>query len=219
MNRVGETELLIFDFDGTLIDSSEDIAWSVNRTLERLGMETLPHGIIHGYIGWGVKMLLEQALPVESHHLLDEARTIFLDIYGGHLTVKTRLYPGVRETLTHFQRVGKKMAVVTNKPFVLTREIVDTLSLAPFFTPVLGGDSVRNKKPHPESVETVMRELSVSPAKTYFIGDSRIDIETGRAAGIATIGAAYGFRGRRELEEAGADYIIESFCDLQEIIP
>ncbi len=218
MGKKQKRELLIFDLDGTLIDSSEDIAWSVNRTLMKLGMEPLPYSVILGYIGWGVRMLLEQAMPVDSHHLLDEARRIFLDFYGSHLTVKTRLYSGVEETLHHLHARGFKMAIVTNKPIALTKEILNALSLTPHFTPVLGGDSVRNKKPHPESVETVLREHSLSPAGALFIGDSRIDIETGKAAGIGTIGAAYGFRGRMELENAGADQIIDSFDALKKII-
>jgi len=211
-------ELLIFDLDGTLIDSSEDIAWSVNRTLERLGFEPLTYSVILSYIGWGVKMLLNQALPDDSKQLLDEAKGIFLDLYGRHLTIKTRPYPGVEETLHALHGRGLKMAIVTNKPISFTREILDALSLTPLFTPVLGGDSVRRKKPDPESAETVLRAHDISPARALFIGDSRIDIETGKAAGTATIGAAYGFRGRGELEDAGADSIIDTFNELNDLI-
>ncbi|MFQ5330336.1 MAG: HAD family hydrolase [Thermodesulfobacteriota bacterium] len=214
MSTREKRELLIFDLDGTLIDSSEDIAWSVNRTLERLGIVPLPHGVILSYIGWGVKMLLEQALPEDRKELLNEAKGIFLDLYSRHLTVKTRPYPGVEETLHDLHGRGLKMAIVTNKPVAFTREILDTLSLTPLFTPILGGDSVRRKKPHPESAETVLRSHSLSPAYALFIGDSRIDIETGKAACIDTIGAAYGFRGRGELEDAGADHIIDAFDEL-----
>ncbi|MCP3676846.1 MAG: HAD hydrolase-like protein, partial [Deltaproteobacteria bacterium] len=124
MNNKQKTELLIFDLDGTLIDSSEDIAWSVNRTLMKMEIEPLPYSVILGFIGWGVRMLLEQAMPVDRHHLLDEARGIFLDFYGGHLTVKTRLYPGVEETLHHLHAKEIKMAIVTNKPIALTRDIL-----------------------------------------------------------------------------------------------
>jgi len=212
------TELLIFDLDGTVIDSSEDIAWSVNGTLGELGLPTLPYDVIVGYIGWGVRMLLKQAIPGERHDLLDRGAEIFLAHYGGHLTVRTRPYPGVEKVLRRFQERGFKMALVTNKPFALTTRILNDLSLGNYFHPVLGGDSVKQKKPHPEGLETVLRTAGVPPSHALFIGDSRVDIETGKRAGITTIGAAYGFRGRKELEAAGADRIIEDFSDLVEIV-
>jgi len=212
------TELLIFDLDGTLIDSSEDIAWSVNETLKELNLPTLPYDVIVSYIGWGVRMLLEQAIPEERHDLLDKGAQIFLSFYSGHLTVQTRLYPGVETLLRHFQEKGVKMALITNKPFALTSEILNVLALGGYFHPVLGGDSVKQKKPHPEGVETVLRMVGAAPSETLFVGDSRVDIETGKSAGVTTIGAAYGFRGRKELEGAGADRIIEDFTDLRKIV-
>jgi phosphoglycolate phosphatase len=218
MKRIIDAGLLIFDLDGTLIDSSEDIAWSVNKTLVKLGMKELPYKEVLGYIGWGVRMLLEQAVPLDKHHMLDDARRIFLEFYSGHMLVNTMPYPEVIETLEYLHQMKKKMAVVTNKPYILTKGILEGLAIDGFFIMTLGGDSVRNKKPHPEAVETVLEGLAVPPSKTVFIGDSRIDIETGKCAGILTIGAVYGFRGRKELEEAGANMIINSFGELKEII-
>jgi len=212
------TELLIFDLDGTVIDSSEDIAWSVNGTLGELGLPTLPYDVIVSYIGWGVRMLLKQAIPEERHDLLDRGAEVFLALYSGHLTVRTRPYPGAVKLLRHFKERGVKMALVTNKPFALATEILNDLALGCYFHPVLGGDSVKQKKPHPEGLETVLRVVGVPPSRALFIGDSRVDVETGKSAGIATIGAAYGFRGREELEAAGADRIIEHLTDLKKIV-
>lgn len=208
-----KAELIIFDLDGTLIDSSEDIAWAVNMTLRQIGFEGLSYQAIKERIGWGVKMLLEKVLPEEKQDLLEEARSIFMGHYSGHLLVKSKLYPGVMDVLNHFK--NQKLAVATNKPFNLTEKILDGLNISGYFKKVVGGDGVQNKKPAPEAIEIILRELRVSPENSVFVGDSKIDIEAGKKAGIITIGAAYGFRGRQELEEAGADVIIN---DIKELI-
>lgn len=206
-------ELIIFDLDGTLIDSSEDIAWAVNKTLKQMRFEELSYQAIKERIGWGVKMLLQKALPEEKHNLLEEARAIFMGYYSSHLLVRTRLYPGAAEVLQHFK--DKKIAIATNKPLNLTEKILDELNILIYFRKVIGGDGVQNKKPAPEAIEIILKELNVLPKEAVFIGDSMIDIEAGKKAGVITIGAAYGFRGRQELEEAGADVVIE---DIKELI-
>ncbi|MBI3399329.1 MAG: HAD family hydrolase, partial [Deltaproteobacteria bacterium] len=108
-----------------------------------------------------------------------------------------------------------KLAIATNKPLNLTERILDGLNIANYFQKVVGGDGVQNKKPAPEAIENILKELHVLPKKAVFIGDSKIDIEAGKKAGVVTIGAVYGFRGRQELEEAGADVII---ADIKELI-
>ncbi len=213
-----DKELIIFDLDGTLIDSSGDIAWVANRVLESIGRPVLDPEEIKKKIGWGIKQLLTELLPDEKPEVIESARKRFLDIYGNHLVVETRPYPGVVETLEHFSRLGKKMALVTNKPESLAIGILEQLDLSDFFGVVLGGDSLSRRKPHPEPVEKVLSELGVAPEKGVFVGDSPIDCETGKAAGLCTIGAAYGFRGRPELEEAGCDVIIEDFSELKRLI-
>ena len=207
------TELIIFDLDGTLIDSSEDIAWAVNKTLRQMGFEELSYQAIKERIGWGVKMLLEKALPNEKHNLVKEAREIFMGYYSGHLLVKTKLYPNVADVLRLFK--NKKLAIATNKPLNLTQKILDGLNISDYFKKVVGGDDVQNKKPAPEAIEIILRELNALQKETIFVGDSMIDIEAGKKAEVITIGAAYGFRGRQELKEAGADVIIE---DIKELI-
>lgn len=208
-----KAELIIFDLDGTLIDSSKDIAWAVNKTLRQMGFEELSYQAIKERIGWGVKMLLEKALPNEKHNLVKEAREIFMGYYSGHLLVKTKLYPNVADVLRLFK--NKKLAVATNKPLNLTQKILDGLNISDYFKKVVGGDDVQNKKPAPEAIEIILRELNALQKETVFVGDSMIDIEAGKKAEVITIGAAYGFRGRQELKEAGADVIIE---DIKELI-
>lgn len=213
-----EIDLIIFDLDGTLIDSSDDIAWAANRTLLHMGHDEMALETIKEGIGWGVKTLLERLMPDEGPERIDDARGKFLDYYWGHLTVKTTLYPGVKETIAYFREINKKMAVVTNKPVRFTERILEEFGLGESFMMVLGGDSLPNRKPHPEPVEKVITELGAALQRTAFVGDSPIDCETGKRAGIVTIGVEYGFRGREELEEAGCDIIIEEFSELKRVL-
>ncbi|OGW58011.1 MAG: hypothetical protein A2Y48_01225 [Nitrospirae bacterium RIFCSPLOW2_12_42_9] len=213
-----DSELIIFDLDGTLIDSSDDIAWAANMTLVYMGYNEMDLDAIKEGIGWGVKTLLQKLMPQEGPERIDDARVKFLEYYWDHLTVNTILYPGVRETIDYFKDHDKKMAIVTNKPIKFTEKILNELALKDFFLMVLGGDSLMNRKPDPEPVEKVISTLGVTKGKTVFVGDSKIDGETGKRAGIFTIGVEYGFRGRKELEEAGFDVIISEFPELTRIL-
>ncbi len=211
-------ELIIFDLDGTLIDSSEDIAACANKTLKAMGHKELGLDEIKQGIGWGVKMLFERLMPGESPPAIDEARRIFLGFYGDAPAVKTYAYPGVTETLRHFRRNGKKMAIVTNKPHGLANRILCELDLSGSFELVVGGDSFENKKPHPEPLERVMKALNAAPEASVIVGDSPVDCESGKKAGMSTIGVSYGFRGAGELIEAGCDVIVDGFPVLKEIL-
>jgi len=213
-----DSELIIFDLDGTLIDSSDDIAWAANMTLVYMGYNEMDLDAIKEGIGWGVKTLLQKLMPQEGPERIDDARVKFLEYYWDHLTVNTILYPGVRETIDYFKDHDKKMAIVTNKPIKFTEKILNELALKDFFLMVLGGDSLVNRKPDPEPVEKVISTLGVTKGKTVFVGDSKVDGETGKRAGIFTIGVEYGFRGRKELEDAGFDIIISEFPELTRIL-
>lgn len=207
--------LVIFDLDGTLIDSSRDIAWSANMVLHSMGYGRLDMEVIKESIGWGVKNLLEKLMPGEPPESIEVARLKFLAFYGSHLVVETKIYAGVVEILEGLKAEGKKMAVVTNKPHGLSVAILEELELSPYFDAVLGGDSLPNKKPHPEPVMKVVSMLGVPPVEAVIVGDSPVDCEAGRGAGIGTIGVTYGFRGREELEGAGCDFIIDSILELK----
>jgi len=211
-------DLIIFDLDGTLIDSSQDIAWCANRTLESMGYTGKDPAEIVGHIGWGVKPLLEKLMPEESPERITEARLKFLAVYGEHLVVETTLYPGVVDVLDQFTRAGKKLAVVTNKPEGLAAGILEVMKLDGYFRLVLGGDSLPNRKPHPEPIEKAIKELGASPDRTIVVGDSPVDCEAAKGAGAYAIGAAYGFRGKDELVAAGCDIIIDDFSSLKSVI-
>ena len=218
MEEVKKRDLIIFDLDGTLVDSSEDIAWVANRTLEVMGRTTMIEAAIKERIGWGVGMLLRQIMPGESPERLREAKGIFLDLYAGHLVVKSALYPGVAETVDRLSRAGKTLAILTNKPHALSVEIVKRLFGDAIFAELVGGDSLTKRKPDPEPVKYIMDSLGAGVSDSVIVGDSPVDVEAGKGAGIYTIGAAYGFRGVVELEEAGADVIIERFPELVDIL-
>lgn len=213
-----ETDLIIFDLDGTLVDSSDDIAWAANQTLIAMGRNGMDMAAVKEGIGWGVGVLLERLMPGADAGKISEAKEKFLGFYWDHLSVSTVLYPGVRETLGYFERMNKKMAVVTNKPVRFTLKLMEDLAFGGFFPVVVGGDSLKNRKPHPEPVEKVIQAFGVSKERTALVGDSPIDCEAGKKAGIFTIGVEYGFRGKGELEAAGFDVLISKFPELRNIL-
>jgi phosphoglycolate phosphatase len=212
------SELVIFDLDGTLLDSSEDIAWVTNRTLDAFGYPRMDNSLIKEKIGWGVVMLIKQIMPDIDSAKIEEVKGVFLDLYSSHLVVKSELYPGVIETIEHLLSLDKKLAVLTNKPVNLSVRIIDELFKSGSFKLVLGGDSLATKKPDPAPIFHIMETLGVKPRGSVMVGDSPVDVEAGKGAGIATIGAAYGFRGTGELAEAGVDIIIDNFSELKDII-
>ncbi|HEY4619970.1 MAG TPA: phosphoglycolate phosphatase [Nitrospirota bacterium] len=211
-------DLIIFDLDGTLIDSSGDIAWAANMALSDLGHDKIDSEKVKEGIGWGVRSLLEKIMPGEGAERIEHARIKFLEYYWEHSVVSTCLYPGVMETVKYFNQKNKKMAVVTNKPVKFSEKILSELDLIRYFSIILGGDSVSNRKPHPEPIEKVVAAFEVEKARAVIVGDSPVDCEAGKSAGIAAIGAEYGFRSRKELEDAGCDIIISEISDLKKIL-
>lgn len=205
-----EVDLLIFDLDGTLIDSRIDIANALNYTLSRLGLPPVTIEEVRQRIGRGIRGLLKACLG-EKQGLLEEAYPIFLDFYSTHLLENTTLYPGVRETL---EGIRAKKAIVTNKLFHLTERILEGLGISNYFDTVLGGDSLTERKPSPLPILRVLKEHKVPGERALMVGDSPLDMEAGKKAGVWTCGAAYGYNERDTLLSAGADCIIESFPEL-----
>jgi phosphoglycolate phosphatase len=212
---------LLFDLDGTLVDSRADITDSLNLTLAEMGRTTLPAETVHGFIGEGVRLLLERALRATqtSEPLTDEvegAWQIYERQYRIHMLDQTRPYPGVAATLEALQAWPK--AVVTNKPYEFTADLLEGVGLLKHFAVVLGGNSLPERKPSPLMLLEAARLCETAPAECLMIGDSWVDIEAGRKAGMQTVGYVGGFRGRAELESAGANYLIERFDELTGIV-
>jgi len=192
-------QLVIFDLDGTLTDSRLDLVHSVNAALRHIGRPELPEDVIASYVGDGAPVLIQRALGGEQ---VDEATVrrgldFFLKYYREHKLDHTTVYEGITEALAAIQNSGngtpRKMAVLSNKPVVPSRAIVKALGLGPFFSQIYGGNSFATKKPDPEGAQKLLEEYGVAPHHAAIIGDSHVDIATGRNAGMATIGVTYGF--------------------------
>jgi phosphoglycolate phosphatase len=188
-------ELLIFDLDGTLIDSRLDLATAVNATRRHMGMEELSNERVYSYVGNGAPVLIRRAMGEQATEAeLQEALEYFLEFYRDHDLDHTVLYPGVKESLDRFRAAGKQMAVLTNKPVRMSRHIVEGLGVGGHFFQVYGGNSFEFKKPSPVGVEALMREAAATRESTMMVGDSSVDVQTARNAGIRCCGVTYGFQ-------------------------
>jgi phosphoglycolate phosphatase len=190
VNRAG---LVVFDLDGTLIDSSADLAAAVNATLARIAPEApaLPPERIRSFVGHGAGTLVERALAeARLPHRADAVLPLFLDGYREHMLDSTRLYPGVAEALASMS--GYSLAVLSNKPGDLCRAILEGLGVARAFTRICGPEDVPARKPDPAGLRQLMEEAGAGPEDTAMVGDSPVDVRTGRAASVFTVGVSYG---------------------------
>jgi len=208
---------LLFDLDGTLVDSRADLANSVNLMLAELGREALHDSRVLAFVGEGARLLVERALTATQHDPplepeLDHALEVFRRHYREHLLDQTRAYPDVVETLARLGHLPK--AIVTNKPYDFTVALLEGLGLLSHFQVVFGGDSLPERKPSPMMLLEAARQCGVAPSTCLMVGDTKFDVAAGRAAGMKTCGYIPGFRGRTELAEAGADFMIERFREL-----
>lgn len=207
-------DLLIFDLDGTLIDSKLDLAHAVNAARAHAGMEPLENETVYSYVGEGAPTLIRRALgPGASDELVQGALAYFLAYYNEHLIDYTVLYPGVRETLGRLTSAGVRMAVLTNKPVRMSKAIVEALGVGPHFERVYGGNSFEQKKPHPIGIETLMSEYSATRDRTMMVGDSSVDIRTARNAEVRACGVTYGFQ-PETLVEQPPDLLVDRIAQL-----
>jgi phosphoglycolate phosphatase len=211
-------DTLLFDLDGTLVDSKQDIANSVHALQKKYSRPLTPDDEIGRLIGDGMLKLVEGAIGRESPDpIVQEAAEFFKAHYREHALDHSCVYPGAMETLEHFR--SKKMAVVTNKPVRISRHIIEALGLGRYFPVVVGGDSTARKKPDPDGLILAMTQLGVSEKSTaVMIGDSVQDIEAGRAAGIKTCGIPSNIADTTALKRSGPDFTINSLPDLKRII-
>lgn len=217
-------KLVIFDLDGTLIDSRLDLVHSVNAALRHIGRPELPDHVIASYVGDGAPILIARALGNEAD-TVDEATIrrgleFFLSYYREHKLDHTIVYPGVVEALAAIQCASnghpRKLAVLTNKPVIPSRAIVDALQLAPYFSQVYGGNSFATKKPDPEGALRLLAEIGVPAEQAAMVGDSHTDVETGRNAGLWTVGVTYGFA-PQTLADASPDVLVDHPRELVEV--
>ena len=215
-------KLVIFDLDGTLIDSRLDLVHSVNAALRHIGRAGLPDDVIAGYVGDGAPILIQRALGSEAvdEALVRQGLQFFLSYYREHKLDHTTVYAGVKDALRIVQNarngLPRKMAVLTNKPVVPSRAIVEALGLGSFFSQVYGGNSFATKKPDPEGARRLLEENGVRPEEAAIVGDSHVDVETGQNAGLWTVGVNYGFA-PHSLEENPPDVLVDRPSELAEV--
>lgn len=213
--------LIVFDLDGTLIDSRQDLCNSVNATLENFDLAPLPDDVIASFIGDGAAMLIRRALTIPGElpagtqvdeAFFEEAFRYFLTYYRAHKLDYTKVYPGVMESLEALKVLpdgtARPMAVLTNKPVGPARAICDGLGLSPYFFSIYGGDSFPTKKPDPQGLLTLMTAARATPEETLMIGDSDVDIKTARNAGAWAVGCSFGLA-PETLELAAPDAVAD----------
>lgn len=216
----GKLKLLIFDLDGTLVDSRQDLIQSVNAMLQHFHRPELPGDAIASYVGDGAPMLVRRALgDPDEEQFVQEALEYFLSYYRVHKLDNTHLYPGVKEALETIRDGDgseRRMAVLSNKPVNPSRAIVEALGLGEFFVRVYGGNSFHTKKPDPLGVHTLLEETGTRSDEAIIIGDSSIDVITGRNAELWTCGVTYGFS-PRTLDDAPPDVLVDSPSDFVQL--
>lgn len=209
-------QLLIFDLDGTLVDSKMDLALSVNAVREMMGLGPLPHDLIASYVGHGVTNLIRRALGDQAtDENVVKAVALFLDYYRQHMLDNTAMYPGVPETLEKL--CDRKLTVLTNKPVNFSREMLARLGVSDSFAFIYGGNSFEQKKPDPVGVARLISDTGVSARRTIIIGDSDTDVLTGRNAGVWTCGVTYGY-GAAALRDCPPDLLLNDLRELAALL-
>jgi len=210
--RFGGVRVLIFDLDGTLIDSKLDLAISVNATRRHMGLDPLADETIFGYVGNGAQVLVQRALG-EGVTLeeIEKGHKFFLAYYRAHMLDNTVAYPGVREALEMLKE--RDLAVLTNKPVRFSQAILDGLGLARYFQYVYGGNSFATKKPDPEGVRTLLRDFGAAPGEAMMVGDSEVDVRTARNSGTWACGVTYGL-GLDGMRTHPPDLMLDTLADL-----
>jgi len=224
---VEQLKLLVFDLDGTLIDSAQDLCNSVNAALEHVGREALPDPTIASFVGNGAPMLMRRSLALANgvtpeqveEELQSRAYAFFLGYYREHKLDFTYAYEGVLEALKALRELHdapggtpRAMAVLTNKPVRPARRICEALGMADYFVQIYGGDSFEVKKPDPLGMRMLMEETGARPEETVMIGDSQVDVQTARNAGVWSLGCDFGF-GPRNLMETPPDVVVDSAAE------
>lgn len=211
-------ELVIYDLDGTLIDSKLDLAHSVNATRAHMGLGPLDHEVIYSYVGNGAPVLMRRAMgPEASDAQVQTALEFFLAWYRDHKLDYTQLYPGVQDALDALQSSGVKQAVLTNKPVNISRAILVGLGVSRYFFQIYGGNSFEQKKPHPAGIDALLTESGVRREQTMMVGDSSVDIQTARNARVACVGCTWGFQ-PESLVTDPPDWMIESMTELPALV-
>ena len=212
---------VVWDLDGTLVDSAADIATSLNRLLVENHLDALDEARIRNMIGEGVAVLIRRGF--EEHGITPDPQRLeqlverFLVIYGEVATASTRLFPGAREALKSLSDAGLRQAICTNKPESITRQVLAGLDIDGYFDVVIGGDTLPRNKPDPLPLRTALESLQAAPGRSLMVGDSAIDVQTAHAAGVGMAFVTFGY-GPGPKDPHSADYLIDDFTELPGVV-
>jgi len=213
--------LVMFDLDGTLIDSVPDLAAAVDQMLIQLNRPTAGAEQVRTWVGNGVRVLVRRALAGNIDHSAvsdeetEQALAIFMELYADNHAL-SKLYPGVRETLKWLKSQGIEMALITNKPERFVGPLLDEMRIGRYFRWIIGGDTLPQQKPDPAALNVVMQMAEVSPGEAVFVGDSRSDVHAAKAAGVVCVALSYGYNHGRPIAEEEPALVID---DLRELLP
>jgi len=223
--KLGKKELILFDFDGTLIDSVPDLVFAINEMQSQLNREHFEEQLVRSWVGNGAQTLVKRALSKNvlvdealDQKLFEKALAIFLESYKKNVCVKTKTYEGVVSTLHLLQKRGYKMAIVTNKPHNFVAPILEQLGLNDFFALFIGGDALEYKKPHPQPLEYICQEMNVSIVNAVMVGDSKNDILAANAANMQSIAVSYGYNYEEDISIYNPTVVIDHFRDILEVL-
>jgi phosphoglycolate phosphatase len=210
--------LLIFDLDGTLVDSKLDLVHSVNAARGLMNLPPISEELVSSYVGSGVVVLMRRALgPDASEAEVERAVEFFLGYYRDHMLDNTRLYPSVQEGLDRMLDSGARMAVLTNKPVRFSRAIVEGLGLGGHFFQIYGGNSFDQKKPDPIGIEKLLAESGIARERAIMVGDSGVDVRTARNAKVRACGVSYGFQ-PETFEQDPPDMVVDNMNQLADLL-
>jgi phosphoglycolate phosphatase len=212
---MGRIKLVIFDLDGTLVDSLTELAAATNHVRTFFGLPAFTESEVRGMLGNGGERLVKKALPNAGTEALKQAQTIYLDYSRTHLLQSTRIYPGVVDVLKALHQLGIGMAVLSNKHSKLSRELLRCLGIDSYISAILGPDTYTICKPSPEPVLKLLDEFAATADECVLVGDSINDIAAGKSAGVVTVGCLYGYCEASEL--TAADHLIASINELLEL--
>ncbi len=218
-----DKELIIFDFDGTLINSIPDLATAVNKMLTHFNLPGIDIDLIASFVGNGASMLVQRALKLAMQEkeptgdFFAEAFAFYLSAYKEVSCQKTFTYPGVPETLRYLDKKGYKMVICSNKPFDYIEPILDFLSIKPYFKRWIGEDSMPEKKPHAAPLLYLAKEMNTTAEKSIVVGDSKNDILAAQNAGMNSVGVTYGYNYNENIADYKPSVVLDRFSDLQKI--
>ncbi len=215
IEHMDKINLIIFDLDGTIIDSLDDLTDATNYMLSKMGKRNLSREDVKKLVGQGARRLVERAIPDISLEEFERALGYFIFFNNEHIADKTRLYPNVRGTLRLLSEAGFRLAIISNKNASLCRKVINVLGIENFFDAVMGADTIPFRKPSPEPIIKLLRDFGVEQDGAVIVGDSINDVAAGKAAGILTVGCTYGYGELTEV--ADADFTVGEFSALLEL--